>query len=45
MDEADVWDLSVTLRSKPVFLKFDEMKQPSLLKQLWLANSFDLLYV
>ncbi|KAJ2929604.1 hypothetical protein H1R20_g7490, partial [Candolleomyces eurysporus] len=43
LNEDDVWNLSVTLRSKPTFAKFDELKQPSLLKQLWLANSQDLI--
>ncbi|KAF6756229.1 multidrug resistance-associated ABC transporter [Ephemerocybe angulata] len=43
LNEDDVWNLSSTVRSKPVFKKFSDMKQPSLLKQLWLANSRDLI--
>lgn len=45
LSEDDVWNLSVTLRSKPVFTRFSDMKQPSLLKQIWLANSLDLMFV
>ncbi|KAJ3509036.1 hypothetical protein NMY22_g16428 [Coprinellus aureogranulatus] len=43
LNEDDVWNISFTIRSKPLFTKFNETKRPSLLKQLWLANSLDVI--
>ncbi|THU84317.1 multidrug resistance-associated ABC transporter [Dendrothele bispora CBS 962.96] len=43
LNEKDVWGLSPTLRSRPVFIKFSNIRGVKLLKRLWLANSFDLL--
>ena len=63
LNEGDVWELSPTMLSKPVFLKFSELtygdymvstlsfvhivpcRRKSLLRQIWAANSKDLLYV
>ncbi|EIW82712.1 multidrug resistance-associated ABC transporter [Coniophora puteana RWD-64-598 SS2] len=43
LNEDDVWDLSPTLQSRPVFLRFDSILRSSLLKRLWAANSLDLI--
>ncbi|KAH6873975.1 multidrug resistance-associated ABC transporter [Coprinopsis sp. MPI-PUGE-AT-0042] len=43
LNEDDVWNLSPAFRSKPVFTKFSEIKKPTLLRRLWIANSLDLL--
>ncbi|KDQ49974.1 hypothetical protein JAAARDRAFT_42467 [Jaapia argillacea MUCL 33604] len=43
LNEEDVWNLSPTLQSKPVFIKFSQTKSPSLLRRLWKANSLDLM--
>ncbi|KAH7920819.1 P-loop containing nucleoside triphosphate hydrolase protein [Leucogyrophana mollusca] len=43
MNEEDVWELSPTLRSRPVFSKFSTIIRSSLLRRLWLANSLDLI--
>ncbi|CAG8744004.1 1956_t:CDS:2, partial [Acaulospora colombiana] len=53
MSESDVWALSPTLQSKPLFMKFSTFlpkgpspitkKRISLLKRLWKANSLDLI--
>jgi ABC-type multidrug transport system fused ATPase/permease subunit len=52
MSESDVWALSPTMQSKPLFMKFSTFipkgpsditkKRISLLKKLWKANSLDL---
>ncbi|TFK26992.1 hypothetical protein FA15DRAFT_614912 [Coprinopsis marcescibilis] len=42
LNEEDVWNLSATMRSQPIFTKFSEIKKPSLLRKLWVANSLDL---
>ncbi|KAK7005882.1 hypothetical protein R3P38DRAFT_3040178 [Favolaschia claudopus] len=42
LNESDVWDLSPTIRSRPIFIKFSALPQNlSLLAKLWAANSFD----
>ncbi|PVF92969.1 hypothetical protein CPB86DRAFT_743436 [Serendipita vermifera] len=53
MNESDVWALSPTMQSKPLFMKFSTFlpkgpspitkKRISLLKRLWKANSLDLI--
>ncbi|KAG2143718.1 hypothetical protein DEU56DRAFT_792331 [Suillus clintonianus] len=43
MNEDDVWNLSPTQQSRPVFIKFSTIIRSSLLRRLWAANSKDLL--
>ncbi|KAH7909133.1 ABC transporter type 1, transmembrane domain-containing protein, partial [Hygrophoropsis aurantiaca] len=43
MNEDDVWNLSVTMQSRPVFVKFSTIFSSSLIGRLWLANSLDIL--
>ncbi|KAF8838558.1 P-loop containing nucleoside triphosphate hydrolase protein [Paxillus ammoniavirescens] len=42
MDEEDVWDLSPTMQSRPVFAKFSTIARPTLLRSLFVASSLDL---
>lgn len=37
----DVWDLSPTMQSRPVFIKFSTIPRSSLIGRLWAANSLD----
>ncbi|KAF8996876.1 hypothetical protein BDQ17DRAFT_1391964 [Cyathus striatus] len=39
LNDGDVWNLSPTLQSKPVFTKFTATNGPTLLRRLWAANS------
>ncbi|KAF7307832.1 ABC bile acid [Mycena kentingensis (nom. inval.)] len=41
--EDDVWELSPTFRSRPLFEKFSSLPGVSLLRRLWLANSLDMI--
>ncbi|KZP25984.1 hypothetical protein FIBSPDRAFT_918282 [Athelia psychrophila] len=43
LHEQDVWDLSPTMQSRPVFIQFGRTARPSLLRQLWAANALDVL--
>ncbi|KAH0834256.1 hypothetical protein J3R83DRAFT_11612 [Lanmaoa asiatica] len=43
MNEEDVWDLSPTSQSRPVFSKFTTIEGTSLLRRLFWANSLDLI--
>ncbi|KAF8439690.1 multidrug resistance-associated ABC transporter [Boletus edulis BED1] len=43
LNEEDVWDLSPTTQSRPVFTKFATIKGTSLLRRLFWANSLDLI--
>ncbi|KXN85925.1 ATP-dependent bile acid permease [Leucoagaricus sp. SymC.cos] len=43
LNEEDVWDLSPTLQSRPIFVKFSQTKRPTLLRRIWAANSLDLI--
>ncbi|KAF7342065.1 ATP-dependent bile acid permease [Mycena venus] len=43
LNEKDVWDLSPIMKTRPIFLKFIQLKRPSLLQSILLANSSDLL--
>ncbi|KAI0003794.1 ABC transporter type 1, transmembrane domain-containing protein [Russula compacta] len=43
LNEDDVWALSPTMQSRPVFVKFGNTKRATLLRRLWAANSLDLI--
>lgn len=43
LNESDVWELSVTMRARPVFRKFSDTKRKTLLRQLWASNSMDIM--
>ncbi|KAF7979924.1 hypothetical protein HWV62_40336 [Athelia sp. TMB] len=43
LHENDVWALSPTMQSRPVFIQFGRTARPSLLRQLWAANSLDII--
>ncbi|KAK2461323.1 hypothetical protein APHAL10511_006850 [Amanita phalloides] len=45
LQEKDVWNLSPTMQSRPVFMRFSELRRSSLLRQLWAANSHDIMQV
>ncbi|THH08106.1 hypothetical protein EW145_g2928 [Phellinidium pouzarii] len=42
LSEDDVWELSVTMRARPVFRKFSALKKSSLTWLIWSANSKDI---
>lgn len=39
LDEKDLWKLSPTMQSRPVFIKFVALQCSTLLRRLWAANS------
>ncbi|KAG7085320.1 hypothetical protein E1B28_013860 [Marasmius oreades] len=43
LNEGDVWNLSPTFQSRPLFIKFSNTHRTTLLKRLWAANSLDLI--
>jgi hypothetical protein len=43
LDEKDVWALSPTMQSKPIFSKFGSIQRKTLLRRLWAANSLDII--
>ncbi|KAF8626899.1 hypothetical protein AX15_004637 [Amanita polypyramis BW_CC] len=43
LQENDVWSLSPTIKSRPIFLRFSELRRSSLLRKLWAANSMDII--
>ncbi|KAI5115939.1 hypothetical protein M0805_009349, partial [Coniferiporia weirii] len=43
LNEDDVWALSVTMRTRPVFRKFSALQESSLTRRIWLANSLDII--
>ncbi|EDR03156.1 multidrug resistance-associated ABC transporter [Laccaria bicolor S238N-H82] len=43
LNESDVWNLSPTMQSRPIFVKFSAIAQSTLLRRLWKANSLDLI--
>ncbi|KAF8890914.1 multidrug resistance-associated ABC transporter [Infundibulicybe gibba] len=43
LNEDDVWNLSPSFQSRPIFIKFSTITRSSLLRRLWAANSLDLL--
>ncbi|TFK37278.1 multidrug resistance-associated ABC transporter [Crucibulum laeve] len=45
LNEEDVPNLSPTMRSRPVFMKFESIHRPTLLRKLWAANSQDIFVV
>ncbi|PFH45643.1 hypothetical protein AMATHDRAFT_44023 [Amanita thiersii Skay4041] len=44
LNEEDVWNLSITMQSRPLFQRFNEFHQASLLRRFWVANAFDFLF-
>ncbi|KAL0574916.1 hypothetical protein V5O48_007038, partial [Marasmius crinis-equi] len=42
LNENDVWNLSPTFQSRPLFIKFSNIQRNTLLRRLWAANSLDL---
>ncbi|KAF7352973.1 Multidrug resistance-associated ABC transporter [Mycena venus] len=42
LTEQDVWNLSPTMQTRPVFHKFTQLKRATLLGSIWAANSLDL---
>ncbi|KAJ7258427.1 multidrug resistance-associated ABC transporter [Mycena haematopus] len=43
LNEKDVWDLSPTFQSRPLFIKFSTLPQKKLLARMWAASSFDII--
>ncbi|KAH8109668.1 hypothetical protein DFH11DRAFT_1843160 [Phellopilus nigrolimitatus] len=43
LNEDDVWNLSITMQARPVFRKFADLKQSSLMWKIWAANSLDII--
>ncbi|PFH45713.1 hypothetical protein AMATHDRAFT_158119 [Amanita thiersii Skay4041] len=43
LNEEDVWNLSITMQSRPVFLRFKEFRQSSLVRRFLVSNIFDFL--
>ncbi|KAJ7099479.1 hypothetical protein B0H15DRAFT_1002427 [Mycena belliarum] len=43
LNEKDVWELSPSIQSRPIFIKFNSLPHKSLLLKLWMANSFDMI--
>ncbi|TDL18516.1 hypothetical protein BD410DRAFT_880297 [Rickenella mellea] len=43
LNESDVWQLSPTMQSRPVFSRLNEQKRKTLFRTLWDANSFDMI--
>ncbi|EMD39008.1 hypothetical protein CERSUDRAFT_104287 [Gelatoporia subvermispora B] len=43
LNEADIWELSPTLQSRPLFIKFSRTHRTHLLRRLWDANALDLI--
>ncbi|EDR01376.1 ABC transporter [Laccaria bicolor S238N-H82] len=43
LNESDVWNLSPTMQSHPIFVTFSAIAQSTLLRCLWTANSLDLI--
>ncbi|KAJ7508849.1 hypothetical protein B0H11DRAFT_1962913 [Mycena galericulata] len=41
--DKDVWQLSPNMQSRPVFIKFMNLKAPTLTYRLWAANSLDII--
>ncbi|KAF8502971.1 hypothetical protein JB92DRAFT_3123623 [Gautieria morchelliformis] len=42
LNEPDVWDLSPTMQSKPLYMKFSTTTRKTLLRRLWAVNVMDL---
>ncbi|KAF7311403.1 hypothetical protein MKEN_01042200 [Mycena kentingensis (nom. inval.)] len=43
LNEADVWNLSPSISSRPIFLKFSLLPQTTLFRRIWAANSLDII--
>ncbi|KAI0945816.1 hypothetical protein AcV7_009953 [Taiwanofungus camphoratus] len=43
LSEGDVWALSPTMQSRPLYIKFGNTKRATLIRRLWAANSLDLI--
>ncbi|KAF8887923.1 multidrug resistance-associated ABC transporter [Gymnopilus junonius] len=43
LNEQDVWNLSPTMQSRPIFIKFSSIYRSTLLRRIWAANSLDLI--
>ncbi|KAL0058578.1 hypothetical protein AAF712_014741 [Marasmius tenuissimus] len=43
LNETDVWNLSPTFQSRPLFIKFSNIQRSTLLRRIWAANSLDLI--
>ncbi|KAK1225752.1 hypothetical protein PQX77_011295 [Marasmius sp. AFHP31] len=43
LNENDVWNLSPTFQSRPLFIKFSNIQRSTLLRRIWAANSLDLI--
>ncbi|KAL1733355.1 hypothetical protein EV714DRAFT_246810 [Schizophyllum commune] len=43
LELTDVWDLSPSIQSRPIFIKFSNLKVPTLLQRIFWANSLDLI--
>ncbi|KAJ6631472.1 multidrug resistance-associated ABC transporter [Mycena sp. CBHHK59/15] len=43
LNEKDIWALSPNIQSRPLFIKFSNLPQVTLLRRLWAANSFDII--
>lgn len=43
LNEDDIWNLSPSLQSRPLYIKFSDLKRSTLLRRLWAANSLDLI--
>ncbi|KAJ7054741.1 hypothetical protein C8F01DRAFT_1221334 [Mycena amicta] len=45
LNENDVWGLSASISSRPIFIKFSALRQNTLFRRIWAANSFDIIVV
>ncbi|KAL0573710.1 hypothetical protein V5O48_008254, partial [Marasmius crinis-equi] len=43
LNENDVWNLSPTCQSRPIFIKSNNIPQSTLIRRIWAANSLDLI--
>ncbi|KJA19718.1 hypothetical protein HYPSUDRAFT_1094370 [Hypholoma sublateritium FD-334 SS-4] len=44
LHEKDVWELSPTMQSRPLFFKFMDLRRKTLLRRIIAANSFDMIF-
>ncbi|KZT05166.1 multidrug resistance-associated ABC transporter [Laetiporus sulphureus 93-53] len=43
LNESDIWALSPTMQSRPLYIKFTRTLRSTLLRRLWAANALDLI--
>ncbi|KAG7443764.1 multidrug resistance-associated ABC transporter [Guyanagaster necrorhizus] len=43
LNDADVWNLSPSFQSRPLFIKFSSVTRSSLLRKIWASNSLDII--